>query len=102
MQTGRVLVVDTPRGIVEKYQRLLLAVTSDNMYRLICDLREWEKTDTAYAFGQYLHFTSKNDDVEATELEHFLLARKHRQLQVMEIAPGIEDMFMDLMSRNQL
>ncbi len=102
MQTGRLLMVDTPRGIVEKYQRLLLAVTSDNMYRLICDLREWEKTDTAYAFGKYLHFTSKNDDVEAAELEHFLLARKHRQLQVMEIAPGIEDMFMDLMSRNQL
>lgn len=98
IQKGELLAIDTPSRVVEGYRRMLLAVRSDEMYRLIGDLRKWEKTGTAYAFGQYLHFTSKNDEVEASELERYLLGKKHAQLQVTEIAPGIEDVFMDLMS----
>lgn len=98
MQKGEILAIDSPARIVENYNRLLLAVRSGNMYRLISDLRLWEKTDTAYAFGQFLHFTSKNNDVEAADLERYLLEKKHRQILIMEIAPGIEDVFMELMS----
>lgn len=98
MQKGEILAIDSPFRIVENYHRLLLAVRSDNMYALTRDLRQWEKTNTAYAFGQFLHFTSKDDDVEAAELEHYLQGKGHRQLQVLEIAPGIEDVFMELMS----
>ncbi len=97
MQKGEILVIDTPSRIVGNYNRSLLAVRSDQMYQLICDVREWRKTHTVYAFGQYLHFTSKDDDVEAAELEHYLLEKKHEQLQILEIAPGIEDVFMELM-----
>lgn len=99
MQKGEILAIDSPSRIAENYHRLLLAVRSDNMYALTRDLRQWEKTNTAYAFGQFLHFTSKDDDVEAAELEHYLLEKNHGQLQVLEIAPGIEDVFMELMSR---
>lgn len=98
IQKGELLAIDTPSRVVEGYRRMLLAVRSDEMFRLIGDLRKWEKTGTAYAFGQYLHFTSKNDEVEASELERYLLGKNHAQLQVTEIAPGIEDVFMDLMS----
>lgn len=98
MQKGEILAIDSPSRIVERYRHQLLAVRSEHMYRLISDLRQWDKTNTVYAFGQFLHFTSKDDDVEAVELEHYLLSKNHSQLQLMEIAPGIEDVFMDLMS----
>lgn len=98
MQKGQILAIESPSRIIERYRHQLFAVRSDHMYRLITDLRQWDKTNTVYAFGQFLHFTSKDGDVEAVELEHYLISKNHSQLQLMEIAPDIEDVFMDLMS----
>jgi len=99
MQKGKILSIDSPTRIVENHTRTLLAARSDNMYRLISDLRAWEKVETAYAFGQFVHVTPVDDDLEAVELEHYLMHKKHEKLQVLETNPGIEDVFMDLMSR---
>lgn len=98
MQKGRVLDVDTPQKLVENYDRKLYAIRSDDMHRLIQDLRAWEKTDSAYAFGQYLHVTGKSDEVEASEFESYLLKKKHQGLQVFNIPPTIEDVFMNMMN----
>ncbi|MFY9152735.1 MAG: ABC transporter ATP-binding protein [Prolixibacteraceae bacterium] len=97
MQKGKVLTVDTPRSLVENYSRKLYAIKAKDMHRLILDLRSFEKTDTAYAFGQYLHVTGKDDEVEATEFESFLMKRNHTDLLVMDHQPTIEDVFMDMM-----
>jgi ABC-type multidrug transport system ATPase subunit len=99
IQNGQILDVDSPVRITEKFSRKLLAVRSSNMYQLINDVRDFEKTETAFAFGQYLHVTSVNDDMEATELEKYLAAKQHQQIQVFEIEPTIEDVFMDLMTK---
>jgi ABC-type multidrug transport system ATPase subunit len=97
MQKGKILSIDTPAAIVENHNRTLLAARSDDMPRLINDLRAWEKVDTAYAFGQFMHITPKDDSMEAVELEQYLMGKQHKKLQVFEIAPGIEDVFMALM-----
>lgn len=99
MQKSKVLDVDTPQKLVENYNRKLYAIRAKEMHRLIQDLRAWEKTDSAYAFGQYLHVTGKEDDVEATEFENFLLKRNHELLEVHDINPGIEDVFMAMMNK---
>lgn len=98
MQKGKVLDVDTPQKLVENYTRKLYAIRSKDMHRLIQDLRAWEKTDSAYAFGQYLHVTGREDEVEASEFENFLLKKNHEMLEVFDIHPGIEDVFMNLLA----
>lgn len=100
MQKGKILSIDAPSRIVENYRRTLLAARSDEMYRLIDDLRNWEKIDSAYAFGQFAHVTPKDDEMEAVELEQYLMDRKHNKLQVFETNPGIEDVFMALMGES--
>lgn len=97
MQKGKVLDIDTPAKLVENYTRKLYAVKSNDMHRLIQDLRAYEKTDSAFAFGQYLHVTGKDDEVEATEFENYLLKKDHVELQVFDIPPTIEDVFMNMM-----
>ena len=97
MQKGKVLDVDTPQKLVENYNRKLYAIKSDDMHRLILDLRSYEKTDSAFAFGQYLHVTGKNDGVEASGFENYLLKKEHQNLQVIDIPPTIEDVFMNIM-----
>lgn len=97
MQKGQVLDIDTPKKLIENYTRKLYAIRAKDMHRLIQDLRAYEKTDSAYAFGQYLHVTGKDDEVEASEFESYLLKKNHAELQVMDIEPGIEDVFMEMM-----
>lgn len=97
MQKGEVLQIDTPTKLVENYTRKLYTIRSNDMHRLILDLRSFEKTDSAYAFGQYLHVTGKDDEVEATEFEAFLLKNDHKELEVFDIQPTIEDVFVDLL-----
>jgi ABC-type multidrug transport system ATPase subunit len=98
MQKGKVLDIDTPQKLVENYTRKLYAIKSKDMHRLILDLRDYEKTDSAFAFGQYLHVTGKDDEVEATEFENFLLKKDHSELEVFDIPPTIEDVFMNMMN----
>lgn len=98
MQKGKVLDVDTPQKLVENYDRKLYAIRSDDMHRLILDLRSYEKTDSAFAFGQYLHVTGKEDEVETVEFEKYLLDKGHTNLQVFDISPTIEDVFMNMMN----
>lgn len=99
MQNGILLNINSPKGLVENYTRKLYAIKSDEMFRLINDLRSFEKTDSAYAFGQYLHVTGIDDEVEASEFEYFLLKKNHKNLQVWDHNPGIEDVFMELMNK---
>jgi len=101
MQKGKIMAVNSPSGIVADYERHLLAVRSDNMFALLRDLRNWEKTATAYSFGEFIHFTSVGDHVEVTELERRLREKEHKNLQVKKITPGIEDVFMELLSSEE-
>lgn len=98
MQKGKVLDIDTPQKLIENYTRKLYAIRSNDMHRLILDLRSYEKTDSAFAFGQYLHVTGKEDEVEATEFENYLLKKNHLELQVFDIPATIEDVFMNRMN----
>ena len=97
MQKGEILTINTPAGLIDNYKRKLYAIKSNEMHRLIQDLRSFEMTNTAYAFGQYLHVTGKKDGVEAIEFERFLLKNNHKDLKVLDIQPTIEDVFMDMM-----
>jgi len=97
IQNGQVLEVDTPDEIISKFKRKIIRVRSDEMYRLIQDLRNYEKADSVFAFGQYVHFTGKGDEVEPAELKKFLEYHRHQGIEAETIRPVIEDVFMELM-----
>jgi drug efflux transport system ATP-binding protein len=96
MQKGRILSIDTPEGLVTGFEKPLLSVRTDNMYRLIRDLREYEMTDTAFPFGEHLHLTTK-ERVGEEEVRNFLEKKGHEKIQIMQTAATVEDCFMALM-----
>ncbi|MCE4565769.1 ABC transporter ATP-binding protein [Maribellus sp. CM-23] len=98
IQKGTILDVDSPSRITEKFPRKIIQVHSEDMFRLIQDLRSFPKAESVFAFGQFVHFTGVNDEVEISELDKFLTERKHTDVIVEEIHPGIEDVFMSLQS----
>ncbi|MBQ7042686.1 MAG: ABC transporter ATP-binding protein [Muribaculaceae bacterium] len=95
MQGGEFLTIDTPQGIIESYTDRLWSVRSDNMHRLLTDLRKMEGVQTAFAFGESHHITvdaSLTFDV----FRQKLTALGHQEIQIEEITPSIEDCFMHL------
>ena len=100
IQNGHILDVDSPQRITEKFHKRIFQVRSENMYKLINDLREFDKAESVYAFGQFAHFTGIDNDVETTELDVYLEKKNHKNILVEEIHPGIEDVFMSMQSQS--
>ncbi len=96
IQHGKILSLDTPDGLLRSYQKPLLAVRTASMYRLIQDLREYEQTDTAFPFGEYLHLTTR-DRVGEGAVTDFLQKKGHEKIEVKPTAATVEDCFMALM-----
>lgn len=96
IQHGKILSLDTPDGLLRSYQKPLLAVRTASMYKLIQDLRDYEMTDTAFPFGEYLHLTTKGR-VEEAEVADFLRRKGHEKIEVKQAEVTVEDCFMALM-----
>jgi ABC-type multidrug transport system ATPase subunit len=97
LQSGKIMRIDTPQGIVNQFNRELFAIRSNNMYKLSNDLKEFEQTRSVFLFGQYLHFTGKSAKIDVQEIENYLKEKGHTQVEISKIEAGIEDCFMDLM-----
>lgn len=98
IQSGRILSIDTPQGIRNSYPSPLYAVKSDNMIKLIRDLRNCPEVSSCNSFGEYHHITWKeNQRLDYPILENYLKKQGHLNLNLKEIEPTIEDCFIRLM-----
>lgn len=95
IQSGSILSINTPQGIVNEFGKPLLAVKADKMLPLLNDLNAWDGQLDAYPFGEFHHVVLKNEEAEK-ELNNYL-AGKHRNLSIKRIIPDIEDCFIALM-----
>jgi ABC-type multidrug transport system ATPase subunit len=99
MQNGKIMEIDTPPNIVGQFGKKLFAVRSENMFKLLNDLRAFPQTESCFAFGVNHHLTLKENDLEINILENFLRVSGHQDFAVTRIEPGIEDCFMQLMKK---
>jgi len=97
IQNGEIMTVDQPAKIVEKYGKRIWNVKSAETYRLLNDLKDWERTESVYPFGQFLHL-SVGGKTEKEDITGYLKARNHEP-HVVESFSNIEDVFMDLMGK---
>lgn len=98
IQSGKILEIDTPQNIVDRFDSKLYAVRSDNMFKLLTELRSFPKTKSCFAFGDKHHLVLKDKNVDLNELKTYL--QNQTNLVIKKIEPGIEDCFMRLMISN--
>ena len=97
MQDGRLLAIDTPAGITGLFRKPLFAIRARDKHRLINELRTFEHTSSAYAFGNSVHYTDLRHSSEPHELAEWLKSKGFEEVEVQRIQPGIEDTFISLM-----
>tara|TARA_R110001583_G_scaffold4032_2_gene24199 strand:+ start:727 stop:1629 length:903 start_codon:yes stop_codon:yes gene_type:complete len=93
---GKILQINTPEAIKASFPKKIYKVRSSETFKLIQDLGTYNKTHSAYPFGEYIHFTSTQSDFQPIDLINYLKANKHTQIEVLETNATIEDTFMEL------
>ena len=93
---GQILQIDSPRAIMASFPKKIYKVRASETYRLIQYLKTYPETHSAYPFGEYLHFTSKNPSFRPEELVRFLKEKQLAHIEVIETDATIEDTFMEL------
>lgn len=97
IQNGKILEIDTPQNIVNRFDKNLYAIKSKSMFNLLNDLRTYSKTESCFAFGQYHHLVLNVEHPDINELKSYL--KNHTELEITRIKPNIEDRFMQLMRK---
>jgi ABC-2 type transport system ATP-binding protein len=96
IQSGKILSIDTPNGIIERFRKDLFAVRASKMLPLLNELKNFNEAEDAYFFGAYHHVVMKHKN-EEDELKNYLSKYADDNLEVKSIQPGIEDCFISLM-----
>lgn len=99
MQSGNVLSINSPGGIIGEFGKPLVAVKADNMLGILNELKQWEGQQDAYPFGEYHHVVLKDKEKEQ-ELKNYLSPSTYPGLEIRAVVPDIEDCFMALMKNN--
>jgi ABC-2 type transport system ATP-binding protein len=99
MQNSRIMAIDTPRKIAADFKKSLLAIRSDDMYKLILDLRLYPQANSVFPFGHYLHYTSQTEPCQKEPILDYLRQKGHTQIEIIETEPTVEDSFMELMDK---
>jgi ABC-type multidrug transport system ATPase subunit len=97
MQSGHIMTISTPGEVISAYPLSLLSVRAGNTYRLISDLRAFRGIKGAFAFGQTVHVSYHENDLDPALLSEYLKRSGHEEVEINTIPPTIEDCFMELM-----
>ena len=101
IQKGDILEIDTPDGIINRFDKKLYKVRTHEIYPALTALSNMEGMEHSFSFGQEIHIYSKKD-IDEKWLEDQLKEQGVKQVEVSKGKPGIEDCFMDLMVSGNL
>jgi len=92
MHNGMLMEIDIPDRIVERFNKSLLAIRSDNINKLVNDLRGYSLDSSAYLFGQEIHYYQQKK-YGKTDIKNYLEGKGHSNIEIVEIKANIEDCF---------
>jgi len=98
IQNGKILHIETPQKIKELIKKKVIAISANNMYQLLKDVRNYHNTASCFAFGDSHHVTLISEIDGPINLKEYVTQKAHENIQIKEIEPSIEDCFMQLSS----
>lgn len=100
IQNGKILDIDSPQKIQLKYPYDIVAVKSNNMFEIIKDAQAIPHIKSAFRFGDSIHVSYDNNQINISEMTDFLTKKGHDSISIDPIEASIEDSFMALMNEN--
>ena len=96
IQNGKILSINSPKGIVESFSKPLWAVKSSRMLPLLNELLQKDFVEDVYPFGEFHHVVMKDQSGEPL-LRQFIKEHNNENAVLQTTQPDIEDCFIALM-----
>lgn len=98
MQSGSMMSIDSPAGIVAQFDKPLFSVTGSNKFGIMQALKAFRHAHSVFSFGSCIHYTDQRPAPEVSEIKTFLRDQGFADAAIVTETPGIEDTFMALMT----
>lgn len=98
IQNGEFMQIDSPANIIAGYPETLWSVQTNQMHRLLRDLRNYPSVKSSFSFGETFHVTFHNR-ANTEDLRTYLANKGHSDIEIQTIQPTVEDCFMLLSGR---
>jgi ABC-2 type transport system ATP-binding protein len=101
IQKGKIMAIDVPEKITTLFKKRLYSISASPMNQVLKKIRTLKNIHSAYLFGQNIHVSFVEENVDISEVQSFLEKEEFLNIEIKSINPGIEDCFMELMDTNQ-
>lgn len=98
IQEGKIMSVNTPAALIQSFKNLIFGLKSDRMYHLYKELESHAQVASCHSFGSFHHVQFK-PGTNLKLIKEELLHKGHTGLELKEITPVVEDVFIELMSK---
>lgn len=99
---GTLMSVAKPQELIAQFPKALWSVKSNNIHRLLTDLRAHPEVDYCFSFGKYLHVSMRQGALSMDDIRHYLLEKNHEDVEIFRTEPGIEDCFISMYLQEQV
>jgi len=96
MQKGKILDIDTPEHVTNKYKGRLFGLKGENNYQVLKHLKA--NNYHVYPFGEYIHLADEQEQFNVDSLQQELSKGGFVNCEVKQVKPDIEDRFIQLMA----
>lgn len=96
IKDGTVIDSGTPKEITSGFPYRLLRITGTQRHAMLAMLRKQPQTLSCFSFGDSLHLSVAREGMQAEQVAALLRDGGFGDAQAEEMAPGIEDRFMQL------
>ena len=100
IQNGSILSIDTPSGLIQNFKYPVFGVRTDNMTTALKQLSQQPGMQNIFPFGEYMHIIDERSTLSVEQISRFLSEHQHQNIDVRQIKPEVEDVFIQLMKEN--
>ena len=100
IQKGKIMETDTLADVLAKNTIETYAVSGENKYKLLLDLRAYPGTKYCFAFGAEHHLVLDPNRNDIVALREYLRQKGHPDARISRIDANIEDVFISLMQED--
>jgi ABC-2 type transport system ATP-binding protein len=100
IQNGQLLTIDTLGNILRDHPATIYSVGGERLYPISKVLKAHSEIKSCFAFGENLHVTLQDDAKNISFLKQLIDNQGFKHIEISEIKPNIEDVFIALMRQN--
>lgn len=100
IQNGSILSIDTPLGLIQNFKYPVFGVRTDNMTAALKALSQQPGMHNIFPFGEYMHIIDESRKLSVDQIRQFLSNHHFQNIDVLQINPEVEDVFIQLMKEN--